>query len=617
MKMLNNFNIMKTFRNKGIGFLLIWCFFAHAQSVHGATLAYGFGDWLRGGDDEWRAPRQQSTIGRLAEQARDGDVDAMRQMGIISMKGQGVKPSARIAAQWFKKAAERGDSRSMMYLGDMHRGGNGVSKSNSMAMRYYADAYRRLEHESDDIIQGDSDNVLIKRIKKIPLSESISWWKQRAEMGDVYAMYYLATRKEKELNNYLTKEQADKYMDMAAIHGHPKAIKAVENESPDKHLTYWADKAEKDDMEAWMKYAIALYKDGNCSENEEWEAMRYAQKAADRDYLEAKSWLAELHKKQVDKCTEYLLSGEHAKACRILDKLRKNGNFDAIAVLESVLTNKSASAESIRLLNRYISTTSTESDTPIILLAVQNMQTVEVIQALVSIGYNVNDTHKETGETALIAAAKNCDVPAVQFLLQTSNIDVSIRDKTNKDALAYASEDKIRQLLEDSKSRKERESEPHSSQETQPVTSQEPDIQEKTQEPEETVQENVQPKDTNVELPAIKKEKSGGSIWVYIAGGGVAFLILGGVLLIVLKKKSSANKSDASSAAQGEYGMDDTLPVTPPPFPGMASSAVPPPLPQQVQPASPPPPPMPDSENVPPPPIPVPGNMPPPPPWQQ
>lgn len=568
MQLLNNFSIMKMFRNKGIGFLLLCCFIAHAQSVHGATLAYGYGNWLSGGDDEWRVPRQQSRIEILAEQARDGDVDAMRQMGIISMKGLGVKSSARVAAQWFKKAAERGDSRSMMYLGDMHRGGNGVRKSNSMAMRYYADAYRQIESESDDIIQGDNDNVLIKRIKKIPLSESISWWKQRAEKGDVYAMYYLATRKEKERHNCLTKEQADKYMDMAAIRGHSKAIRTVEKESPDKHLTYWADKAEKDDVEAWMIYAKALYKDGNCSEKEEREAMRYVQKAADRDYLEAKSWLAEFHKKQVDKCSEYLLSGEHAQARRILDKLRKTGNFDATVVLESILTNKSASAESILLLKRYISSHSSESDTPIILLAVQNMQTVEVIQALVSMGYNVNDAHKETGETALIAAAKNCDVPAVQFLLQTRNIDFNLKDKTDKDALAYASEDKIRQLLVEAKSRKERESEPHSSQEVQPVTVQTPDIQETQPAPEEPVQEVGQPEDANAETPEIKKEKSGLPIWGYIAGGVVALLILGGV---VLKKKYSADKSDASSAAQGEYGRDDTLQTTPPPFPGVAS----------------------------------------------
>ena len=67
----------------------------------------------------------------------------------------------------------------------------------------------------------------------------------------------------------------------------------------------------------------------------------------------------------------------------------------------------------------------------------------------------------------------------------------NLKDKTDKDALAYASEDKIRQLLVEAKSRKERKSEPHPSQEVQPVTVQTPDIQETQPAPEEPVQEEL------------------------------------------------------------------------------------------------------------------------------
>ena len=591
---------MKMFLNKEFWLLFVGFTFACTQNVQGSTLAYGFGDWLRGGGEEWQSPQKQSRIAKLAEEARNGDVDAMRQMGIFSMRGQGVKPSARVAAQWLKKAAERGDSRSMMYLGDMYRKGMGVGKSNSRAMSYYADAYRRIEQESDTLIQGDKDNVLIKRIKKIPLSESLSWWKQRAEKGDVYAMYHLATLKQKERDGYLTKAQADKYMDMAAIHGHAKAIRTVEKEDPDKHLTYWADRAEKDDIEAWMKYAFALYKNGNCSEEEEREAIRYVEKAANRDHLEAKSWLADIYKKKMDKCSDCLLSGEHNQARRILDKLRRNEHFDATTLLESILTNKSASAESIQILKRYIPYKSSEAGKPIILLAVQNMQSVEVIQELRRMGYDVNAAHKETGETALIAAVKNCDVPVVQFLLQTSEIDVNRKDKTNKDALAYASDDKIRLLLNEAKARKERESAP------QPIAERDSDaVPEVNPVPYEPVQKDAQPAAEMEQPIAIKKEEPGISIWGYLAGGVVGLLILGSVVLIVLKKNSSANKADTGSAGQDAYGVDDTLQSTPPPIPGSASPAIPPPFPQQSQPAAPPPP------------MPSPESLPPPPPWQQ
>ena len=63
-------------------------------------------NWLHGGGDSWGSGViNKSEVAALARKANAGDVDAMRRLGIISMKGIRVKPSATIAIKWWKKAA--------------------------------------------------------------------------------------------------------------------------------------------------------------------------------------------------------------------------------------------------------------------------------------------------------------------------------------------------------------------------------------------------------------------------------------------------------------------------------------------------------------------------------
>ena len=209
-----------------------------AEGITAITASvFSGGSWLRANDDNWSAGKSKSTIRQLAEEAQRGDVDAMRLLGIMSMKGQKVKKSARIAIQWWKKAADRGDGRSMMYLGDVYSSGNGVHKDEQQALKYYENALKSAGKEGEEA--ADDDNIVIKRIKKLPLDTTITWWKKRCSRGDEHAMYYLGTLKKKSREGILDDETAADFLIQAAISGHPKAIKKIEKAPKEQYLAYW------------------------------------------------------------------------------------------------------------------------------------------------------------------------------------------------------------------------------------------------------------------------------------------------------------------------------------------------------------------------------------------
>ena len=188
---------------------------------------FGGSSWLRATGEDW-APRQTG-VRALAEAAENGDAKAMRQLGLMSMKGQKVKKSARIAVQWWEKAADAGDAVSMMYLGDASARGLGCSKNAPKAMKWYADAFSAMQEE-DERLDCNPELPLVKRIRKLPLSVTLKWWKERCEAGDAHAMYYLGTLGKKKRDGELSEEDAASYLAQAAAAGHAKARKKLERQ---------------------------------------------------------------------------------------------------------------------------------------------------------------------------------------------------------------------------------------------------------------------------------------------------------------------------------------------------------------------------------------------------
>src|SRR5262249_20835254 len=62
---------------------------------------------------------------------------AMRFMGHLHDKGQGVPQDYAMARKWFERAAEKGDSLAMRRLGDLYANGQGVAKDEAKAREWY------------------------------------------------------------------------------------------------------------------------------------------------------------------------------------------------------------------------------------------------------------------------------------------------------------------------------------------------------------------------------------------------------------------------------------------------------------------------------------------------
>lgn len=122
---------------------------------------------------------ESSNARQLLEDARAGDVDAMRQLGKHLIDGTVMKRDLKNGVLWLKKAVEAGDDRSMVLLGDLYCHGRGVSKSEKKAVELYMQA-----------AEAGNKNA-VKRLEKLPLKAAVSWWESRAEDGDKKAVLKL------------------------------------------------------------------------------------------------------------------------------------------------------------------------------------------------------------------------------------------------------------------------------------------------------------------------------------------------------------------------------------------------------------------------------------------
>ena len=75
--------------------------------------------------------------------AEQGDSSAQSNLGISYANGQGVAKDERLAVEWYRKAAEQGYALAQSNLGYMYESGQGVRQDHDEAVRYYGMAARQ------------------------------------------------------------------------------------------------------------------------------------------------------------------------------------------------------------------------------------------------------------------------------------------------------------------------------------------------------------------------------------------------------------------------------------------------------------------------------------------
>ena len=167
-------------QNKSFVFITIFCaiFFTSLPSY--ANIA------------DWGMVQQ---FNKKLEQANEGKISAMYDVGNLYMRGRGVNRSMTKAAQWFQKAASTGHAFAQARLGILYFEGRGVKQNypralkllNAAAKQNVPSAYYQLANMFE-LGTGVPQN----------LHQSIYWYKKAEKSG-----YYLAKAKIERLEKRL------------------------------------------------------------------------------------------------------------------------------------------------------------------------------------------------------------------------------------------------------------------------------------------------------------------------------------------------------------------------------------------------------------------------------
>lgn len=106
--------------------------------------------------DSQAGPRNQEVTPEMVEEytlkAREGDVDAQYNLGIMYYHGEGIEADHKEALFWFLKAAEQDDPDAQYNLGFMYGKGEGVEKSQEQSMQWFMRAAQQGHKEAREIL---------------------------------------------------------------------------------------------------------------------------------------------------------------------------------------------------------------------------------------------------------------------------------------------------------------------------------------------------------------------------------------------------------------------------------------------------------------------------------
>lgn len=138
-------------------------------------------------------------------QAKSGDAHAQVILGEIYEKGLGGLIDAKLAAKWYKKAADQGDSRAQINLGHLYEKGLGVTKNLPEALNWYrkASGLEDTDLEFASVTEADISANYEKQLQQSK-EESAAYQKQnqrlQAQLSDT-------KKKIKTLDNQLKQNQ--------------------------------------------------------------------------------------------------------------------------------------------------------------------------------------------------------------------------------------------------------------------------------------------------------------------------------------------------------------------------------------------------------------------------
>lgn len=141
-------------------------------------------------DADWG---QVKRFNEQLEQAKNGKVSAMYEVGRLYERGRGTDKSLTTAANWYEKASNAGHHSAKARLGKMYLEGRGVKKNLAKASRLITSAARNNVSGAQYQL-GLMYEIGIGRSQDV--SKALYWYKKAAALG-----HYQAERKARQLKN--------------------------------------------------------------------------------------------------------------------------------------------------------------------------------------------------------------------------------------------------------------------------------------------------------------------------------------------------------------------------------------------------------------------------------
>ncbi|MBM3535142.1 MAG: hypothetical protein FJX60_19135 [Alphaproteobacteria bacterium] len=173
-------------------------------------------------------PKEQAPPARAADElervARQGDVKAQYELGVLAVQPDTGQPDYGKAAYWFREAAVQGNQSAQYNLGVLYEHGFGVGQDDVRALLWYHSAAEQ-GHARAQYNLG----VFYAQGRGIPTDygEAQRWFKKSADQGVAKAFYNLAVLAEAGLGGPVNATAARSFMSRAALLGDPEAREAL------------------------------------------------------------------------------------------------------------------------------------------------------------------------------------------------------------------------------------------------------------------------------------------------------------------------------------------------------------------------------------------------------
>lgn len=381
-------------------------------------------------------------IRELEARARhQDDPIAMRKLGLIHYRGlYGYKRSYKYAVGWWEKAVDEGDAESMLLLGDCYLQGKGVSKNPDRAFDLYKKAMKADKGKRKDAL---------KKIKTLPLSETLYWWEDQVEdENDKDAAYFLGTVDEKYWDGDFSREKADQYMVKAAQMGHKKAQNIIKNEPLSRYLPAREAIAREGDDDELVKLAQELLDSENCTPEHRKKAVEYYEEAAAAGNSTARYWLEKEQDKSWDELADALERNQFSRTVELLGQMKSFKARDLSAVLLHALKKTRIERKMVELLIDKGAELNYYDDNRMTLLmaAIVGEQSDEVISLFINEKSILNAALKDSGQTALMLASQAGRTRIVELLIK-NGADCNAVDKENKTVENHASSAPVKEII--------------------------------------------------------------------------------------------------------------------------------------------------------------------------